>query len=322
MLPSSRPLSNLQHRLSSPPSRRRLLGRAAAGAALTSGLALSFPALAASPELAAEQGAGLASRGDLDSMAAIATAPGILHLRPRFDVAGSFALGTGLSRSWQLAAVDSETGPVALGVLFSRASELDEPRSEDLPGWTVAGTEIGEQREVRQRLGGAVSTSVLDRTLGLGMSAAWLYRKDGFDRTEGAVGLGASVGAHVARQLVISVTGDNLIPTGLWFAPTTLAPALRFDANDVAALQGDLILDFTSLESQVAIGARVGAEFTVGGMVPLRVGWARFGALEENRLTAGIGVGNDQAAFDYGFQASMDDGPFEQLHGVSLRIRL
>lgn len=289
---------------------------------LAGGLLFAPAARAAAPEQAAEQGAGLASRADLDSMAAIVTAPATLHLRPRFDVAGSFAIGTGNARVWQAAAVDSETGPIALGVIFSRASEEDEVRVEDLPGWTVTGKDLGEKRETRQRVGGAFATSFLDRTIGVGASLAWLYRNDGFDRTESAIGVGASVGAHVARQVVLSVTGDNLVPTGLWFAPTTLASGLRLDASEAAALQGDVILDFTSLEDALAIGARVGAEFTVGGMVPLRVGWARFGALDENRLTAGIGVGNDQAALDYAFQAGMDAGPFEQWHGISLRIRL
>lgn len=293
---------------------------------LVLGASVSAPglALAADSEMAAELGAGGASRADLGSLAAIATAPGILHLRPRFDLGGGFAYGTGNARKWQVAATDSQTGPVALGVMFSRTSEESEVRDEDLPGWKEEDLVIGERREIRQRVGGAIATSFLNRTIGVGASLAYLYRKDGFDRTDGAIGVGASAGLRAGEQFVLSVTGDNLLPTGLWFAPTTFATGARLDVSPAAALQGDLILDFTSLANEVAIGARVGAEFTVGGIVPLRVGWARFGALDENRLTAGIGVGNEQAAVDYAFQGTLatDGQPFEQWHGISVRLSI
>ncbi len=290
---------------------------------------IGAPASASDPELAREVGGGGASRADLGSLSAAATAPALLPLRPRYDVGGGIRFGPDSGITWQAAAVDSQTGPVALGLLVSRTTEVTQVREDDLPGWRETDTPIGERRDARTRLGGALAISALERQLGFGASVTWHHRTDGFDRSEGRVTAGASVAAHLGQQLVVSVNGENLIPTGLWFAPTLGTAGLRWAPAEVAALQGDLILDFSSRPGEVAAGARVGVEAIAGRVVPLRLGWAHLEAVEsldgdpEDRLTAGIGVGNAQAALDYGFQAGLDGGDDEglrQWHAVSLRL--
>ena len=100
--------------------RDRLTG-AMALALSVGGLLMAGPASADDQIMAAELGTGGVSRADLESTAAILTAPGTLALRDRYDIVAGGRIGVQSERVFQAAAVDSMTGPVALAIADSSA---------------------------------------------------------------------------------------------------------------------------------------------------------------------------------------------------------
>lgn len=262
---------------------------------------VSSQALAVSPELARERGAGHTSRGDLNSLTAILTAPATLHLRSRYDAGADFSIGPDKLRRFHVAAVDSQTGPLAAGVVFGRETSRPTVRTEDLPGWKPPGEAFDDLRDARMRAGGGLGFSVLNRTLGFGASVEWNQRTNGFEDTTSALSGGASMAAHLGESVVLSVNGERLIPTGLFFAPTLVTGGFRWSAGEMAALAADVVTDFTS-QADPTVGFGVGADFRVAPIVPLRVGFFRDAASQSDSLTAGIGVGNEQGSLDYAFE--------------------
>ncbi|HCH66376.1 MAG: hypothetical protein CL927_05310 [Deltaproteobacteria bacterium] len=266
-------------------------------------LVLAAPRISAAvePEMARERSQGHTSRGDLGSLSAILRAPATLHLRSRYDAGADFSMGPDRLRRFHVAALDSQTGPVAAGLSFGREVSRPTVRTEDLPGWKRPDQKFNDLRDAQIRLGGGMGFSVLNRTLGFGGSVEWNQRTNGFDESESAVSGGASIAAYLGEQVVLSVTGERLIPTGLWFAPTQIGSGFRWQASPAAALSADVVTDLTS-HASAEVGFGVGASFMAGDLVPLRMGFARDAATLDDRLTAGVGVANRQAEFSYAFE--------------------
>jgi hypothetical protein len=288
------------------------------------GLSLPAAAEAVEPEMARERAQGHTSRGDLGSLSAILRAPATLHLRSRYDVGADFTLGPDRLRRFHVAALDSQTGPVAAGISFGREVARPTVRQDDLPGWKRPNETFNDLRDARMRLGAGAGFSVLNRTLGFGGSVEWNQRVNGFEESESAVSGGASLAAYLGEQVVLSVNGERLIPTGLWFAPTQISSGFRWQASPAAALSADVVTDLTS-HASTEVGFGVGAAFMAGNMVPIRMGFARNAATLSDWLTAGIGVSDDQAELSYAFElpvgASVDEdtaGIVQAQHTVAL----
>ena len=264
-------------------------------------LAVPHDAWGVEPEMARERGQGHTSRGDLGSLSAILRAPATLHLRSRYDAGADFSIGPDRLRRFHVAALDSQTGPVAAGISFGRETSRPTVRTEDLPGWKLPNEQFNDLRDAQMRLGGGAGFSVLNRSLGFGGSVEWNRRTNGFDQSESAVSGGASIAAYLGEQVVLSLNGERLIPTGLWFAPTQVSSGFQWRAGDVAALSADVVTDLTS-HASAEVGFGVGASFVAGDLVPVRMGFARDAATLEDRLTAGLGVANRQADFSYAFE--------------------
>ena len=210
-------------------------------------------------------------------------------------------MGPDRLRRFHVAALDSQTGPVAAGISFGREAARPTVREEDLPGWKKPSETFDDLRDARMRLGGGVGFSVLNRSLGFGGSVEWNQRTNGFEQSESAISGGASIAAYLGEQVVLSVNGERLIPTGLWFAPTQISSGFRWQASPAAALCADVVTDLTS-HANPEVGFGVGAAFLAGDTVPLRMGFARDAATLDDRLTAGLGVTNQQAEFSYAFE--------------------
>jgi len=278
-----------------PPSIPRL--PAAAAVLLT----WSTAAHAVEPEMARERGQGHTSRGDLDSMSAILRAPATLHLRSRYDAGADFSFGSDKLRRFHVAAVDSQTGPLAAGLSFGREVSRPTVREEDKPGWKEPNETFNDLREAQMRLGGGFGFSVLNRTLGFGGSVEWNQRTNGFDESVSGLSGGASMAAYLGKAVVLSLNGERLIPTNLWFAPTQVSAGFRWESTPAAALCADLVTDFTS-HANPEVGFGLGAAFVAAELVPLRMGFARDAATLDDRVTAGIGVTNAQADLSYAFE--------------------
>ena len=264
---------------------------------------LSLPGLAGAvePEMARERAQGHTSRGDLGSLSAIMRAPATLPMRTRYDAGADFSIGPDKLRRFHVAAMDSQTGPLAAGVVFGREVARPTVRSEDLPGWKEPGETFNDLRDARMRIGGGFGFAVLQRTLGFGGTVEWNHRTNGFDESVSKLSGGASMAAYLGKSLVLSINGERLIPTNLWFAPTQISGGFRWEPSPLAALSADIVTDLTS-HAQAEVGFGVGASFRASDIVPIRVGFARDAATLADRFTAGTGVGNDQAELAYAFE--------------------
>ena len=275
--------------------------------ALAAGIGLlPLSAAAVEPEMARERGQGHTSRGDLGSMSAILRAPATLHLRSRYDAGADFTMGADKLRRFHVAALDSQTGPVAAGVSFGREVSRPTVREEDLPGWKQPGETFDDLRDARMRAGVGAGFSLLNRTLGIGASVEWNQRTNGFEESKSAVSGGASLAAHLGKQVVLSLNGERLIPTNLWFAPTQLSGGFRWEPSPMAALAADVVTDLTSHDTP-EVGFGVGGAVTAAEVVPLRVGFARDAATLDDHFTAGIGATNPQADLSYAFELPVGD---------------
>ena len=279
---------------------------------LCAAVALSLPGIAGAvePEMARERAQGHTSRGDLGSLSAILRAPATLPMRTRYDAGADFSIGPDKLRRFHVAAMDSQTGPLAAGVVFGREVSRPTVRSEDLPGWKEPGEAFNDLREARMRLGGGFGFAALQRRLGFGGTVEWNHRTNGFDETAARLSGGASMAAYLGKSLVLSVNGERLIPTNLWFAPTQISGGFRWEPSPLAALSADVVTDLTS-HATAEVGFGVGAAFRASDIVPIRFGFARDAATLEQRFTAGTGVGSDQAELAYAFELpvgqSVDD---------------
>jgi hypothetical protein len=231
-------------------------------------------------------------------------------MRTRYDAGADFSIGPDKLRRFHVAAMDSQTGPLAAGVVFGREVSRPTVRSEDLPGWKEPGEAFNDLRDARMRVGGGFGFAVLQRTLGFGGTAEWNQRTNGFDESVSGFSGGASVAAYLGQTLVLSVNGERLIPTNLWFAPTQISGGFRWEPSSLAALSADLVTDLTS-HAKTEVGFGVGASFRASDIVPIRVGFARDAATLEERFTAGTGVGNQQAELAYAFELPVGDGDEE-----------
>jgi len=283
-----------------------MTSRLVPSAALAVAFVLPGFAQAVEPEMARERAQGHTSRGDLDSLSAILRAPATLPLRSRYDAGADFSMGPDKLRRFHVAAMDSQTGPLAAGLVFGREVSRPNVRPEDRPGWTEPGETFDDLRDSRMRIGGGFGFAVLQRKLGFGGTVEWNQRTNGFEESVSKLSGGASMAAYLGDSLVLSVNGERLIPTNLWFAPTQISGGFRWEPSPVAALSADLVTDLTS-HANTEVGFGVGAAFRASDIVPIRVGFARDAATLGDRVTSGIGIGNAQAELAYAFELPVGD---------------
>jgi len=284
--------------------------------ALAATAVLPGAASAVETEMARERAQGHTSRGDLGSLSVIMRAPATLPFRTRYDAGADFSIGPDNLRRVHAAAMDSQTGPLAAGLVFGREVSRPTVRSEDLPGWKEPGETFDDLRDATMRVGGGFGFAVLQRTLGFGGTVEWNHRTNGFDESVAKLSGGVSMAAYLGRSVVLSLNGERLIPTNLWFAPTQISGGFRWEPSPMASLSADVVTDLTS-HANPEVGFGVGTAFRASDIVPIRLGFARDAATLDDRLTAGLGVGNEQAELFYAFELPVGDAVDDDSSNIS-----
>ena len=95
---------------------------------------------ATSPSMAVSQGMGDTVRSNPYDSASVYAAPGMVWIDGRFDVTGGAQFGSDGATTIQVAAHDSQTSPVGLGIQWFRTSQNLTPSTAELPGWRRKGT--------------------------------------------------------------------------------------------------------------------------------------------------------------------------------------
>jgi hypothetical protein len=270
--------------------------------------------------MAIAQGMGDTTRSSLDDGGGAYTAPATIWLNEGFDASAGARIGSGSSRLYQASALDSQTGPIGMGIQWFRHDQTSSPSSGDLPGWKKPGESFSNP----------TSTSVLSASLSTGGVHHLISYAAGlryYMRTAPVTGESTeingvlSVGFRVQEQLIVTLTGENIIPqSGFDGVPLGVGTGVRWQPVESFGLAVDTFTDLESDDSGAVVSPMVGAEYRIQGTVPIRVGWRRDGLSGSSFATAGLGVSNEQAGLHYG--ASLQLGEQDDLrhwHGLSLQ---
>ena len=146
------------------------------------------------------------TRANPDSLSGIRTAGATIPLVAKYQFGVSGSTQSGWPINGTLAAMDSESGPVALGLLL-QVDRLSEVQVDQLPGWRLADEEL-EQQQLDVLAGGSAAISLYRRLLGLSVGAFYLTQSSGTSTPIQGLELNASVAGQFS-QMVIAVLGTE-----------------------------------------------------------------------------------------------------------------
>jgi hypothetical protein len=269
------------------------------------------------PNLAADVGVGGAVRANPGSFAAAMTAPAVLALSPRYCIGFGGRVGTSQTRRLDAGAIDSMTGPISLGAVFARESLKRDATVEELPGWLEDNSDILNP-QTHNAVAAALAVSWFQRRLAVGIGGRYWQYTSRFVEADQKYQAQVSVAGRLRDGIYLSLSGENLLPMQWDFAQPQLGTAIRLDKKGVASLSVDLV---TALKDDPGLSSlSAGTELWVGEFLPLRVGYQRDFAAQEDVISAGIGTGTEQAILEYG--ANLTLGSLEHVHALSLRFFL
>ncbi len=212
-----------------------------------------------------------------------------------FSLAGSYGQ-RGLH--WHIGAVDTETSPLALGLVYSGDRFNPPLTTRDLPGWQVPGTTLTNLRQ-NHDLTLSAAVPFWERRISIGVGGSLSFYNH--ERTgKGTTGnMTAGLAFKPDEHLVIGLSGRNVLPIddptldrplellgGFWagkrgVAGVAIDGGARLDSSDPLLLSAGLQVD-PSATTMVRAGYR----------------------LEEavHHVAIGAGAGTPDAAMDLGMQ--------------------
>jgi len=288
------------------------------------GLLASGGAAASDAIMADALGQGGVTLADPDGLGIVTRAPAVMSLRARYDLAGSARIGPYTERTVQAAALDSRTGPVALGLAYLRRGNTPPTREDDLPGWQEPGASTTNPT-TEMVAGGGISGAWFQRSLGVGLSGVYVGETTELTEPVHRVEMGASVAGRVGESFVWSAMGENLLPGGAHFTPLRTGVGLRLMAPEVLGFELDGVLDLESADRPAAI-LRAGLDGRIQQKACVRGGFVYDGVNAGTEATLGLGVSGATGQLDYGIKVGLGGGVpsglMKSTHAVSVRFRL
>jgi hypothetical protein len=267
------------------------------------------------------------------TVTSVATAPSLLALRTRYDVALGGQLGADDHKSVQAGALDSSTSAVALGLIFSARWATPRTEVEDLPGWAKPSADLSHDEVRTITAGGALATSLAQRQVGVGIGVMGYHRDSALAGVRSAVNGTVSVSGYFAEQVAISLTGENIVPLDQPEAPLRIAVGAGWSATPVFGGYVDLVQDYTdpdhpaaswSIGAEVQAGRQPRAGTAPAALVPLRAGYTHDALKDRELLGLGLGVGDGRGFLEYGLRWELptegDEPAFRAWHALSLRL--
>lgn len=274
---------------------------------------------------------GGVSRANVRSGAAVLTAPAVLPLVPRYQIQASGLVGPDALLGVRAYALDSNTGPVALGLAYHYDHAVPQTSESDLPGWVLPDDTL-ENELGRTVFGGGLATSFADRRVGLGVTLAWNQRATRFTELERWMQGGVSLAGRVGPEdmLVLAVAADNLFVPSKEVDPLTFGGGLAYRPVPAFALLGQLDVETGAFDGPAQVGFGGGVEVDAAQVVAIRGGFQRDVDRDSDLLTAGLGGHGEQAALDYAAEivvghggeppAGWEEARFRSYHTLTLTL--
>ena len=281
---------------------------------------------AVDPGLAADDALANITMAQPDALGAIRTAPAMMPLLPRYQVAVGAGWSSDPLKRISLSAIDSSNGPVALGLNFKRTNGTPTANSQDLPGWHRPNQDFdNESSEIVA--GGAAAISFANRQRSIGLGGQYIGRRTTFTDNVDIFELTASGGLHIKEQLLVTFNGRDILQSD---GPVHIGSGIRWGPTDTS-FNGSPFRSYGGVEFNVdteldSNGYRLGYWGVSGDLLAsealiLRAGYRN--AEGQNLLGAGFAVDNVSFGFEYGALLQLgSDGLGNHSHVVGCRIRL
>lgn len=154
----------------------------------------------------------------------------------------------------------------------------------------------------------ALALPVLPDRISLGIGGRWIIAKiDGVQEiNQPTVSAGALFRVSdlfhlgLAAKNLVDVCSDDQVCGDV--APTLIAAGASVGDETTFLVSTDLEMDITSDPDSVAVNVDAGAEYMIGEIVPIRVGYQYKGVDSSNMVTGGLGWRSNQAGVDAGFR--------------------
>lgn len=269
---------------------------------------------------------------DAHAGSALLVSPAALALEPRYDLYFGARLGGADDWLIQTEARDSRTGPLALGVAYTRRMANPPPDIDDLPGWVVAGEDL-ENPLTENTIALGLATSLWQRQLCVGLSAARYARDTALTDPDASYNLGFGLSSHPLAALDLAVSASDLLSLargGDPDHPTTLHAGIGGHLDELARAVASVSANLDPSADGLPLSWAVGAEATLADQaLPLRLGFNHDAALATNFLSAGLGLQAPAASLDYAFRYDIGpDGGASAItgtrawHALTLRVVL
>lgn len=286
------------------------------------------------------------SRANLDAFSSTRYSAAILPLVGRYQLAG-----TGLVRfsdtsfeDWRLngAAIDSNTGPVAMGAFLQYTTGTSELEGNALPGWKLPDESL--ERDFSDLVvGGGAAVSFRNRKIGVGINGGYYARTYITSVDEGVntlafwqedtevsriqqVELNGSIAGKLSDQFVlVGGINDCLGVTDARYPYL----AARFSAVDAPVRgayrsYGGIEIDLETMVSSAGFAlhqAGISGDIVLGSQVSLRGGY-RYDFSEKQQVPGiGFGLDDGKISLDYGIGLVLAS-QIEHRQAVGVRFRL
>jgi hypothetical protein len=268
-------------------------------------------------------GAGRASPANLDN---IWYGSSVLALDSRYDIHGSGLITPDSWRGFAVAALDSRTSNLAVGLSYTMMQHPDMPmRSTELPGWQLEGQSLDNEASAHHVGAGLGFSADGERRLALGLHGGYFWRKAARAGEGRGFQLGGSVSGRPVETLYLSLgTTWPLMVEGArgYEDQPRFDLGGHWDIVEGVSLLADATLPMDEL---VGVDFAVGAQYVIQELVPLRLGWSRNAGDVRHSLGAGTGISSEYLDLQYGIWIDLGpqpDGLAPPSHGLTLAMAM
>jgi len=277
------------------------------------------PVLHGSATSLGQAGAIAGSPGIIDN---VLVGSAVLALEPRYDVSADGWIAPGGWKGFKVAAVDSRTSNLTLGLVYGLAHTADLTMDDsELPGWQLPDTPSENAATTQHVAGGLAYSPDALRRYSFGLHGGYWWRSAAVAGDGSGIRAGASVAGRPPDTLFLSLGGTFAFldddARGLEADPW-LQAGLRWQVHEQVALMSDGTLPLDPLDG---LDFALASEWAISGLVPLRLGYARTAGQVSNALAAGLGIDSEYLHMYYGIWVHLGSETAPPGHALTVAMQ-